>query len=97
MTSFCDICGKSQVDLLNHKRIHDNRIMECEECGKKVSGLKAMNNHKMSHKMWNCDSCSQILPMNSKNYHKKQCNGQEEKEISCSSCSYITNSNSYYL
>ena len=37
MTSICDICGKQSQAMSDHMKIHDARLFDCEECGKKVN------------------------------------------------------------
>ena len=91
MNSICAECGSQVLDLALHMKIHsDKRSFECEVCGKVAFGKKGFLNHKQTHKSWSCPRCLAVLPHNSRTMHLKKCAKEEQKELGCDKCSYVT-------
>ena len=92
--AICTICGFVTEFIKQHMTNHgDDRKFQCDKCEKVVTGKKALVNHQKSHMTWNCNTCQQVIPHNSRSMHLKRCNNSS-KTLSCEKCPYITNAKS---
>ena len=65
--AICTICGLVTEFMKQHMTNHgDDRKFQCDKCEKVVTGKKALVNHQKSQMTWNCTTCQQVIPHNSR-------------------------------
>ena len=87
----CDLCPavcKSAKSLQRHTKVmHDTRQFICPDCGASVIGVKALSDHRRTHRTFLCSRCDKEIGVNQKKRHLDIC---MVEELSCDQCEYKT-------
>ena len=87
----CDLSPavcKSAKSLQRHKKVmHDTRQFICPDCGVSVIGVKALSDHRRTHRTFLCSRCDKEFGVNQKKRHLDIC---MVEELSCDQCEYKT-------
>ncbi|XP_073831430.1 uncharacterized protein [Musca autumnalis] len=99
----CKICYKtfkSNEILVEHLKIHEEKVFPCPECPQRFPHKSKLKNHMLSHtkeRQFICNTCgSSFIRRSSLTKHERKHSGNLEKPFKCTKC-YLSFTDNYQL